>query len=486
MIFVGLAEGGFVDLIPEWVLTKLRDYFSGFPSSKPVEELFRVLRKAERENNDSKELSRSSRWYCAAQAAVLTEHDRPQVSVTTAAQQAAHKRAPPVGVYDPESRPFSMDDGSLDSLRAGWSGRAPSTTNMMPLAWLGLMQAKDDLQQATKHWLSLLASPSMLVCNRAMGVMGMVLFSCQFGLLLWKVIIRMCAERMVVVMDVGGGSTWQFVAIHSLSGWMAVEVEVVPVGEYLQWCVAAGVRGTPHCLAFRRKNQSDKKLLQLAAESAFPGMLLPHLRKLYNELEVNLSRKPQTERMFVDSLVRHALPGLPEDEYQRILKLRFEPEPAATTSLLEDEENMVIAQDMFDEAEAKHVVEPAIDKLKANRSKAGSCVARPPGSANSGVASSCSSGVAGQLRQRLPNPDAAGEYTVDQVRAMLPAWQPTSLSRERQWHSRWRVSCPNKAKTSATFGGKRSEQQAVAHIVQFVWKVYIEAHPGAACPWLFD
>lgn len=295
------------------------------------------------------------------------------------------------------------------------------------------------------------------------------------------IILVMIITNKVVTLDMDGGSKLRFIAIQSLSGWMVVKAECVPVGQYLRWCVAAGIRGMPHCLVFTRTRERDKSLLKLAAESAFSGLLLPHLRKLYNELGVVLSRKPQTERMFADALVRHALADLPEDEYKRILKLRFEPEPVAARSLLEDEDNMGIAQDMFDEAEAKHVVEPAVHKLKASRSKTG-----PSGDVARGGGASSSSGSAGQSRQRLPNPDASGEYTVEEVRAMLPEWHPTAVSRERLWHSRWRVSCPDKRKSSSTFGPKRTEREAVANVVQFVWHRYSLTPNAAACPWIFD
>lgn len=53
------------------------------------------------------------------------------------------------------------------------------------------------------------------------------------------------------------------------------------------------------------------------------------------------------------------------------MNLRFEPEPDAATSLLKNGENMNIAQDLFDKAGAKHLVEPAIETLKVARSRSG-------------------------------------------------------------------------------------------------------------------
>lgn len=134
----------------------------------------------------------------------------------------------------------------------------------------------------------------------------------------------------------------------------------------------------------------------------------------------------------------------------------------------------------------------AIETLKVARSRSGkgqvcqTAAGHAPAGHPGGASSSSGVRPEASVRQRLPDPDASGEYTVQGVRALLPPWHPISLSRERMWHSRWRVSCPDGAKSSATFGGKRAEHEAVAHIVQFAWRKYSEAHPGAHCPWIFE
>lgn len=45
MCLIGLAEAEF-NTIPEWAAQKLRNLFVGFPPSKLVEDVIRVLRKA--------------------------------------------------------------------------------------------------------------------------------------------------------------------------------------------------------------------------------------------------------------------------------------------------------------------------------------------------------------------------------------------------------------------------------------------------------
>lgn len=138
------------------------------------------------------------------------------------------------------------------------------------------MQAAHNLQEASQHWLSLFAAPGMLVRNPKLQVVGIVVFSCQFGLLLWNVSLCQTGQRRVITLDLEGGTNWKFCAINSLSGWMAVQVELVPLGLFRHWCAGAGVHGRSHALTFRRANDQDMTLLALSVESAFSGRLLPH------------------------------------------------------------------------------------------------------------------------------------------------------------------------------------------------------------------
>ena len=87
-------------------------------------------------------------------------------------------------------------------------------------------------------------------------------------------------------------------------------------------------------------------------------------------------------------------------------------------------------------------------------------------------------------KPRFPMESAAGAYTVQEVRALLPSRGSLKVSRETRWHTRWRARFEGTAPPntrSIMYGGAISEAEAVHRLAQWAWAVE-QRLGGEPCP----
>ena len=87
-------------------------------------------------------------------------------------------------------------------------------------------------------------------------------------------------------------------------------------------------------------------------------------------------------------------------------------------------------------------------------------------------------------RDTLPNPVAVwlSQYTLDQVKLLLPAVDGCSASCELAWDPRWRCSYPEVfPPASKSFGQSVTEQEALYFILSWAWRQHEKAG-GGPCP----
>jgi hypothetical protein len=101
MVFLGLWEANF-ERVPPWVHTKVLAAWRGFTTTKPTEDLNRVMRVAEDDSNANRDLGRARRWYATVTSKVLEECDRGRVAISQAAKAAATRQKPSPELFDPE------------------------------------------------------------------------------------------------------------------------------------------------------------------------------------------------------------------------------------------------------------------------------------------------------------------------------------------------------------------------------------------------
>ena len=89
---------------------------------------------------------------------------------------------------------------------------------------------------------------------------------------------------------------------------------------------------------------------------------------------------------------------------------------------------------------------------------------------------------------RLPVPGIVGEWSVEEVSALMPSGGGIHVYRETVWHSRWRVQfreyeAPNNK--SFSYGKRMTETDAVRNLVRWAWAVNVR-EGGQPCPHKLD
>ena len=99
-----------------------------------------------------------------------------------------------------------------------------------------------------------------------------------------------------------------------------------------------------------------------------------------------------------------------------------------------------------------------------------------------------SSGSSSKAASRLKKPLGGGSsWETAEIRRLCPPG--CQVSREQTWHSRWRVhnpSWPEPKGTSACWGHKLSEKQAVDKVLKWAWARAQRLGKVADCPYAFD
>ena len=163
-------------------------------------------------------------------------------------------------------------------------------------------------------------------------------------------------------------------------------------------------------------------------------------------------------------------------------------------------EGLALCEDGFADADlevAERVIAEAADRQLRHASlrAAGPRPAAAPGPAAPGPSAGSSAGpaapgpaaaVPGPAPIRFPLFGAA-EYSLAQMRALFPEHIPIKITRETNWHTRWRATYDTAAKPNAvskSFGGAVSELHAIARMVLGMYAI-ISREGGPGCPYAY-
>lgn len=340
VLLVGLAEASFKS-VPNWVREKLMSLFRGYGTTKCIEDMFKILRKAESSSNENKDVSKEQRWYSVAQCAVLKDSDRRPLHITPSAIRGARSTAPPASIYDPEASPMSLGEDVLKRLASGaFKSQAPKTSNTTFLCWMAILKYEGERDTLNILWLSLLAQPGWVLKHLPTNSYKVVLFSSQSGILLWNLDMFVMEQGRFFRLRRCGGECWSFDTLQNLDEWEGLNHKVVAPGECVLLCSSSGLESSGPGLMLQEVGRQS--LLEKAARSALVPLLIVHLKKLFHHLGLAKkgTRVPNTEKTLVTALVSHILPKASEAELKSIFDLRFGPEVEDEQSLLKDPGNL--------------------------------------------------------------------------------------------------------------------------------------------------
>lgn len=144
-------------------------YAYSFLSTKINEDMFNRLRRRET-SHQSEQLGRLSRWHVAASSDVLKEYDLQPVVVTAAARQMTCHKPPPGCFQNLSADGLSLGEAALSEMvkPGAFPAQSPGTNKLGCPAWCCVTELNGDWAKIKLTWLSLLASPGLVL--RSVGI----------------------------------------------------------------------------------------------------------------------------------------------------------------------------------------------------------------------------------------------------------------------------------------------------------------------------
>lgn len=496
-LMVGLSEVYFAK-VPDWIAQELLDGFGGFSSTKCVEDVFGVLRSLEAKS-PSGAFDRRSRWVGALESKVLVDCERPPVVPSPAVQKAAKVQRVPADMFEAEGGTSSLTDDDLATLTAKQiSWRSPSADNFArtPLIWASLLHGHEKgFACLSNGWVGLLAEKGCVLQAKLSDgslVGGLVVFVSSSGLLLWRLqrVKHISRQRVWQLCNNRAETNWKY---HFLDDFVDCHVAMtfgIPPKELHNLLPDARRAGASLTFGLQAET-AQEPLLEFATKRGFPNLNMTHLRMLARKLCIKVDRSA----MEVDLLKLLATEILgTEADITAILAARGSAsKPDMPTAL--DPESLDLVRDCYDvddDPELKMAAEKAKADALARRAatKAKTATGKPTSSSASGAAASSSDAQVREANKRTHLPGGAGdEWSVPQVRALLPEVVGLRVSRETKFHRRWRMSYPcsdDPRSYNKCWGGVFSETQVVHDGVRFIWRVHARETGNDDCPWLED
>ena len=228
--------------------------------------------------------------------------------------------------------------------------------------------------------------------------------------------------------------------------------------------------------------------LEMAARSAFAGMTVRYLTKLFHDF--GLGRPPKTEKALLEGLVRHSLLAATEDDIKQIQMLRPQKHHAAALaqgelSVFAGQASLGILEEALDqdELEALQQAKQNYAAAKAHFKGKGSYAEKSHGEdgiASGGVAGGAASSSGGGKKPAEPVPEGLAADPEEYRRCMPPL---SKLYIETHWHYRWVAHYPadeGPLSHSATFGGRsgRTVRDAFLQVARWAWLRHAERTGG--------
>lgn len=326
-----------------------------------------------------------------------------------------------------------------------WSSASPQSFMELPLHLVALQEAGADLSKMDSFWWSLLLEPGVLVPLGG-DEKGIVFRVTQYGALVWPVTAEKLGDRFVFHFKpphLGNEhSAWRFVAATDMESMRAARTKAFsPVGL---------VRAFPEVWKNTRaanivaivKERGGVALMPLAAARGFRDITVPFLKKIWAAAHARTAMpgaRPSTELALVRALVQWSFPQASAEEVEQYVANRGKAAPAdaQAKSVMEKEENLLVAEHMFEKSDHKDAAALAKRSRaqvagKTSPASVGASGGAP--SANSSTSAGASQSLAG-LRP-VPNPDHHS-MTPAFAKAFLPKVAGASITLDDRRHLRW-------------------------------------------------
>ena len=491
-LLLGLLEANWA-FVPRHVYEALLRFNESFASTWVVELAVNRERNNERAST-AKIVGRNNMWHTLTSGSLLAEHDHEQPH-TTDKSKSVVARSPTKSVKNcflPHVSISGLDESMLQSLHGeAWSCPSPELFRLQGAMTMVLQSSGGNTDVLEKAYYALLFQPLTLMQRMGAGFAKVVVGTFPFGVLTWLLKPRRVRRHdgtcfhWLEFADNAETRPYDVELITSFDGWRCSDLTAVSpsaVAEQTGDTVGELPRGIALVPGV------FMSALEMAARSAFAGMTVRYLTKLFHDF--GLGRPPKTEKALLEGLVRHSLPAATEDEIKQILLLRAQKHHAAALaqgelSVFAGQASLGILEEALDqdELEALQQAKQNYAAAKAHFKGKGSYAEKSHGEdgiASGGVAGGAASSSGGGKKPAGPVPEGLAADPEEYRRYMPPL---SKLYIETHWHYRWVAHYPadeGPLSHSATFGGRsgRTVRDAFLQVARWAWLRHAERTGG--------
>lgn len=331
-------------------------------------------------------------------------------------------------------------------------------------------------------WMSLLMIPGSLVSNAQKKLMYLVLSVSAYGFMGWRCMVMTKGGVAYLSLAETSDRPLTFEMVHDPATWKSIELGVTVPGENGDGgqLAAPGIRVT-------LRQSHGERLLAFSMKRGLPNMTVYFMKKLCSALGVASSsgRKPSSEGELMQALGRHILgDGYGDTTAKSAIAARIEfqglgeddmcKSPLFSGDLWSVLEEGIGNQELADEilkceARVRHQMAKGALKKQAMESAMPMTIA-------------AEQNLDEGRRQAVQFPPTG--LTQVQAKRYLPPH--STISKERTWHHRWKVSAEYLGSRSKSFegGNNDSDNEALRFVLFVVWRAW-HAGSGQECPWDF-
>lgn len=318
--FISLWQWGFAT-VPPPTRSVLMTIFSGYSQTAVCENAFNVCVDHKRDQKHAG-MSRVARYMWPHTEKVLDQFNRAEVVPDP--QDRCGKRRLPDGAFDAMAGGEPVLDKKFKDImeRDGWASPSPHTFNLSVAAFQLLLSVHRSQKWAEvgNAWKAVFFMTPMIVAFAPGDNVYVALDSSPYGLWLWPCERRTTDFMATIVVSTSPTSAPLFKPVFDFKDWQVIGVKPSTPLSIRHGGSRAGVSDCIHM----RVVGSPEDVLVYAAEHAFGDATDHWLGALMNYLGLRCDSGSNEWTLMakIDTLVRHLLPGISDDEVAAILAMR--------------------------------------------------------------------------------------------------------------------------------------------------------------------
>ena len=428
-------------------------------------------------------------WHESMTSSLLPDFDRKAVPTTNAARTVAPKKivSSTFNFTECPQEQCSIDNDDLETIHKAtpdWPAMSPLEVKRVACRLQCAIDCQGGWAKIQDAWQSLLVQPGSVIVKVGEKKAILALSTSPHAFIGWRVtVVKLkgggysvsfsdVTKETLVCQAVINRDEWNCIALSTLSPCdkTAGAADHIRPGLGLQ---TAGVK---------------MPLVLFAAMNGFRGLLMPHLRMLYNSMGFpKIAKPPRTEAQFCEAMLRNLKKDVNDTMVAEALSARVAtPEKDTLLSPMFSEGFEEVVAETLDDEDLKALFME--QKAMTDRKKAVATKLLESSSLAPGVASSSSDGaLPGAAAPRRPVPFVAGRgLTQPEAKALFP--KGVRLSKDLKHHYRWIARADwLKPAVTKTFSASEhgTDNSALLHCLSVVWPVHT-ARTGELCPWQLD